>query len=188
MFDLGKKIAGLALGGMLLAGSITGIALADTNTQSTPDQTKEQVYQEFVSDFATNLGVTQDQVTAALQATKEQMVQEQVQQGIITQEQADKILAQKGLDFEFGMGGPGGFGGKHDMTQDTNFLNNAASVLGITADELKSELQGGTKLDDIVTEKGLTLDQFFQKMPKPQHGPDMNKDAATNTDATASSN
>lgn len=173
MLKLGKKLTGLALGGMLLAGSVAGVALADSSSkaQSTPDQQKDQYYQEFVSDFATNLGVSEDQVTAALEATKKQMVQEAVQQGKITQTQADKVLSQKGFGFGlgFGMGGP-----KHergDITQNTQFLSDAASALGITADALKSELQSGKKLDQIITDHGMTMDQFRQKMPKPQQPP-----------------
>jgi len=176
VLKLGKKITGLAVGGMLLAGSIAGVAFADSNTQSIPDQSKNQFYQEFISDFATNLGVSEDRVTAALEATKKQMVQEAVQQGKITQAQADEILAQKGFGFEFGMGGP-----RHDrgdITQDTNFLNDAASALGMTVDALKFELQSGKKLDQIIADHGMTMEQFRQKMPRPQQPP-MNKDVAT---------
>jgi len=184
MFKLGKKITGFAIGGMLLAGSIAGVAFADANTQSTPAQFKNQYYQEFLSDFAKNLGVSQDQVTAALEATKKQMLQEAVQQGKITQEQADKMSAAKGFGFFMG-----GFHHdrkyKGDITKNTNSLNNAAGILGITADELKLELQSGKKLDQIITDHGMTMDQFRQKMPHPQKKFHMKKEApANNADAT----
>ncbi|ABO48870.1 transcriptional regulator, Fis family [Desulforamulus reducens MI-1] len=176
MLKISKKIVGLAIGGMFLAGSIAGNAFADSDTKNELDQKREQYYQKFVADFATNLGVSQDQVTAALKATKKQMVQAEVQQGKITQAQADKILEQKeiGFSFGFGMGGP-----RHDrgdLTQNTNFLNDAASALGITADELKSELQSGKKLDQVITDQGMTMEQFRQKMPQPKFN---KKDAAT---------
>lgn len=58
-----------------------------------------------------------------------------------------------------------------DITQDTTFLNDAASILGITADTLKSELQSGKTLDQIIADHGMTMDQFRQKMPKPQQPP-----------------
>lgn len=67
--------------------------------------------------------------------------------------------------------GPPKGGPDRDPTQDTAFLQDAASVLGITVDQLKSELQSGKKLDQIVTEKGMTMEQFHQKMPKPQQPP-----------------
>lgn len=162
----------------MLAGSVAGVAFADSNAQSTPAQTKAAYYQTFVSDLATNLGISQDQVTAALDATKKQMVQEAVQQGKITQTQADKILAEKG--FEFGMGEF--HHGKGDITKNTNFLNNASSVLGITSDQLKSDLQAGKKLDQIITDHGMTMDQFRQKMPLSQK-----KDADGTANSTSTS-
>lgn len=120
MIKLGKKVTGLMVGGMLLAGSLAGTAFAASTTQTTPDQAREQAYQEFVSDFAKNLGVTQDQVIAALEATKKQMVQEQVTAGKLTQAQADKILAEQGLGFGFNFGGPGGPGGPEGPGKGTS--------------------------------------------------------------------
>ena len=181
MLELGKKkIASLVIGGMLLVGSVTGVAFADSKAQTTPSQAKGQYFQEFISDFATNLGVSQDKVTTALEATKKQMLQEAVQQGKLTQAQADKMATQKGCGFAMG-----GFNhsknAKGDMTKNLTFLNNAASALGITADELKTELQSGKKLQQIVTDKGMTMEQFRQKMPQRQH---TKKGANTSTNST----
>ncbi|AEG59773.1 hypothetical protein Desru_1508 [Desulforamulus ruminis DSM 2154] len=64
-------------------------------------------------------------------------------------------------------------GPDHDLTQDTTFLTNAASALGITADELKSAFESGKKLDQIITDQGMTMEQFRQKMPEPQQKPPM---------------
>lgn len=44
------------------------------------------------------------------------------------------------------------------------FISDAASVLGISTDNLKTELQSGTDLQTIVQDKGLTMDDFQQKM------------------------
>lgn len=169
MLQLGKKIAGIALGGMLLVGPVAGSAFADAGTQSPPDPPNDQYYQEFIIDFAANLGISQDQVTAALEATKKQIAQENVQQGKMTQAEADQFLAHKG--FAFGMGGPRHQREKGDITKDTNFLNNAAGVLGITSDELKTELQSGKKLNEVIAGHGMTEEQFRQKMPRPQRPP-----------------
>ncbi len=109
MLKPSKKIAGIVIGGMLLTTSMIGGAFADTDTQSppSPPQDQSQYYQEFITDFAVNLGVSEDQVTAAIEAIKEEIVQERLEQGEITQEQADMILAEEGMGFLFGMGGPG---------------------------------------------------------------------------------
>ncbi|WP_273484352.1 Fis family transcriptional regulator [Desulforamulus ruminis] len=64
-------------------------------------------------------------------------------------------------------------GPDQDLTQDTTFLTNAASALGITADELKSAFESGKKLDQIITDQGMTMEQFRQKMPEPQQKPPM---------------
>ncbi len=40
------------------------------------------------------------------------------------------------------------------------FLTDAASVLGLSYDDLESKLESGTDLDTIVTEQGLTVDDF----------------------------
>lgn len=101
----------------ILAGAMSGIAFADTNTDKPdmPDMTA--MYQDFVSKFADNLGVSEDEVTAALEETQIQMIDEAVEEGTLTQEQADQMTEKIesgevcGL---FGLGGgpgPGGNGG-----------------------------------------------------------------------------
>jgi polyhydroxyalkanoate synthesis regulator phasin len=144
---------------VVLAGTLTGVAFANSNQTNKPDLSA--VYQSFVSKFAANLGVSQDKVTEALETTKKQMLDEAVQQGRLTQEQADKIAANKDLGF-------GGLGFGH--SRDHNFmgkgrnLDSIANVLGITADQLKTDFESGKKIQDIVTEHGMTMDQFNQKM------------------------
>lgn len=43
-------------------------------------------------------------------------------------------------------------------------LDELAQALGMSADELKAELQQGKKLSDIAQEKGLTVEQLRQKL------------------------
>ncbi len=153
------RIGAVLLAVVILAGTVTGVAFANSDQTSKPDLSA--VYQNFVSKFAANLGVSQDKVTAALDATKKQMVDEAVQQGKLTQEQADKIAANKG----FGFRGLGFRNGKdHDFMGKGRNLDNVANVLGITADQLKADLQSGKKIQDMVAEHGMTMDQFQQKI------------------------
>lgn len=176
MFESRKsKIAGLIVGGMLLVGSISGAAFAATsNSQPTVDQ-PDKAALEFVSRFATNLGVSQDKVTAALDATKKQVLQQAVQQGQITQAEADKIAAEKD-NFGFEIGDSH----HEDLTKNVTFLNNAAKVLGETPDQLKSELLSGKKLSQIVTDHKMTMAQFRQKMPQDQEKNDSATDSNNN--------
>lgn len=160
------RIGAVLLVVVILAGVVTGAAFASSDQPNRPDL--GNLYQSFVSKLAANLGLGQDQVTAALDATKKQMLDEAVQQGKITQEQADKISSSKGFGF-------GGFGFSHDKGRnfkgkDNNFkgsgrnLDGVANVLGMTTDQFKTESQSGKKIQEIVTEHGMTMDQFNQKM------------------------
>jgi len=148
------RVGAILLAVVILTGAIAGMSFAATD--QTGSTTIDALYQNFVSKLAANLGVTQDQVTTALEATKQQMLDEAVQQGKITQEQADKIAAGKGF-------GLGMFGINHDKGQGRN-LDSMASALGITTEQLKTEIQAGKKIQDIVTECGMTMEQFNQKM------------------------
>ncbi|MDD4237366.1 MAG: DUF2680 domain-containing protein [Desulfotomaculaceae bacterium] len=148
------RVGGLLLAVALLVGALTGTAFATSGTQS--DSSMATLYQDFVAKLAANLGMDQEQVTAALDTTKKQMLDEAVQQGKMTQEQADKIAARKD-------GGFCGFG-FHEGKLGGRNLDGMANILGITSDQLKTELKSGKKLQDIVTEHDLTMEQFSQRM------------------------
>ncbi|NPV27934.1 MAG: hypothetical protein HPY81_11010 [Firmicutes bacterium] len=121
---------------------------------------KSNFYQAFVSKLAANLGMDQEKVAAALETTKQQCLDEAVKQGLLTQEQADKIAARKGIGFY----GPGG---RKDF-QKPGFRGfpgeEITSVLGVTPEQLKADFKAGKTLAQIVSEHGLTMDQFKQKL------------------------
>jgi len=156
------RIGAILLAVVVFAGAVAGVAFA--NSDQSQNAVLDNLYQNFVSKLAANLGVDQDKVTAALDATKKQMLDEAVQQGKLTQEQADKIASSKG----FGFGMFGFCHGKEDFKGKGFWgrgpkLEDAASILGMTVDQLKTELQS-KKMNQIITEKGMTMDQFHQKM------------------------
>jgi len=152
------------LSAVILVGVVTGAAFANNDT--TQSATADNMYQSFITKLAANLGVSQDQVTAAVDTTKQQMLDEAVTSGRLTQEQADKMAANKGLGFGcFGRDkGQNHMGNGKDMRGNGRNLDMIATALGMTTDEINTELQAGKKLQDIVTEKGLTMDEFNQKM------------------------
>lgn len=155
------RLGGVLLAAVILAGAMTGMAFANNDQTGKPDFTA--MYQSFISKFAANLGVSEEQVTAAMDATQKQMIDEAVQQGKLTQEQADKIqsTATKGFGFPgfgFGRGGNDGFKG-HGRN-----LDSMATALGLTTDQLNTELEAGKKIQDIVADQGMTMEQFNQKM------------------------
>lgn len=117
------RIGAILLAVVVVMGIMSGIALADTNTDKTSNPTDKPdlttMYQSFISKFAENLGVTEDQVKQALKDTQLQMISDAVAAGTITQDQADKMTGKIesgegcgfiGLDFCHRPGGhgPGG--------------------------------------------------------------------------------
>lgn len=151
------RVGGILLAVVILAGAVAGVAFADP-AQETDQSQAGAFYDSFVAKLAANLGLEQDKVTAALDATKKQMLDEAVQEGKLTQEQADKIAAQKGMC---------GFGFKHkERLFDGHGLkiDGLAGILGLTEEQLKAEFEAGKKIEQIVTEHGLTMDQFYQKV------------------------
>jgi len=153
------RVAGILLVVVILTGVVAGAAFAGSTKA---DQSKGgALYDSFVSKLAANLGLEQDKVSAALDATKKQVLDEAVQQGKLTQERADKIAADKGI----GLRGFGFKQGKERMFNDRVFkIDGFAIILGMTNEQLKAEFKSGKKIEQIVTEHGMTMDQFNQKM------------------------
>ncbi len=158
-----KKIVLFTLVAFTLAALFAGVAMAQTSPAA--DQSKVPAFfQAFLEKLAANLGVEQSKLVDAVKQTELQIVDEAVQQGKLTSDQAQKIKdrIEEGNFFPMGhfpgpKNGPkAGFRGKH--------LDELAQALGISADELKAELQQGKKVADIAQEKGLTADQLRQKL------------------------
>ncbi len=158
-----RILAGVVVMALLLALAAAGVAFAGLNPQA--GAVKANLYQDFVAKFAANLGVGQDQVTAALEATKKQMLDEAVQKGYLTQEQADKIAARESWNF-------GWFGrpqvkkqGLDDRGSKFRYMGKGAEeILGMTPDQLKAELKSGKSWEQVLSDRGLTIEQFRQKM------------------------
>jgi len=158
------RFGAILLAMVILAGAVAGVSFA--NTDQTNNTTMEDIYQSFISKLAANLGVEESELTAALDATKQQMLEEAVEKGKITQEQADEISSNLNSGFCFGFGflnGGQGPKGQGPEGHGRN-LDGIASILGITADELKAEIESGKTIEEIVTEYGMTMDQVHEKM------------------------
>lgn len=169
------KFWAVLLATVILAAAAGSAALA--NSVQPGSSPPYQYFQKFISKLAANLGVDESTLNSALETTKKQMLDEAVQEGRITQEQADKIAAGRGLGLfmrGFGPrhGGPNGPDGKgaglgKGPGIGLGWGRNAgemAAILGITAEELKAELDSGKNLVEIVTSRGLTWEDFCQKM------------------------
>jgi hypothetical protein len=84
-----------------------------------------------------------------------------VAKGTITQAQADEILAALQAARPDHGPGPGGKGGPHGFGRD---LDAAAQALGMTADELRTALQGGQSLADVAKAKGVDVSKVVDAL------------------------
>jgi hypothetical protein len=114
----------------------------------------------FKEALATTLGITVDEYDAAVEQAQNQVVDEAVAEGWLTQDQADllqwRLDQAPGAGFglpEMGRGfggfGPGMMGGAEDL------LSIAADELGIKLTELLTELQDGKSIAGVAAEKGV---------------------------------
>ncbi|MGG1517671.1 hypothetical protein ABE504_19810 [Paenibacillus oryzisoli] len=131
--------------------------------------------------FAEEKGVAKADFLAKLIAAETAAVQEQVTAGKLTQTQADELVKNlsdrltKQIDAQGigkggqgfpggfgggrgGKGGPGGFGGPFGNSEVLT------QVLGLTQDELKTELSAGKSLADIAAAKGISEDDLISKI------------------------
>ncbi|NOV02893.1 hypothetical protein [Paenibacillus planticolens] len=131
-----------------------------------------------LSAFAVEKGLTEADYVAKLVAAETTAVNAEVTAGKLTQDQADKMLSGlsdritkqvqstrpeegfggRGGDHR-GPGGPGGFGG--------GFFGNSEAVtqiLGITQEELRTELEAGKSLADVAAAKGISEDDLISKI------------------------
>jgi transposase-like protein len=131
-----------------------------TTPEATP--TVPPAVQTFISRLAANLGVSEAKLRSALVTTEKQAVDDAVQQGKLTKDQAasikQKIDQSNGLPFGL-MHGERGYG--HGRMGGAD-LSGIATFLGITPQALKTELQSGKSLAAIAAEHGKTRDQLKQ--------------------------
>jgi len=121
--------------------------------------------QTFLNDVAKRLNVTPQQLTAALQGASVDQIDAAVAAGKITKAQGDamKLRAAQGSQPFFGGGYRGGF--RHGGFGHGGFahggpmsLSAAASYLGLTEAELRTQLESGTSLAQVAKDKGKSVD------------------------------
>jgi hypothetical protein len=143
-------LAGMALA-LTLAG---GVALADSGSVTL---SRHPLRQAFRQHLASDLGVSDDQLTATVKQAANETIDDAVAQGTLTQPQADE-LKQRIADGD--AGALWGFGRRHPGARIRQAVGaDIAGQLGITPAELKTELDSGKTLNDIITAHGKTADE-----------------------------
>jgi hypothetical protein len=149
-----KQRLAIGLGAVLVLGG-AGAAVAATQRNSPKEET-----QAIIDDAAKQLGVPSADLSGALKKALENRVDAAVADGRLTQEQANRIkelIQSGGLPLFFGAPHRGGivpgFGPALHHGLDT-----AASYLGLTEQQLRTELETGKTLAQIAQAHGKSVD------------------------------
>ncbi len=160
-----KTLVILGLVGAVAAAAVVGTAFAQTPTP-TPSGTNYQ--QLFLQKLASTLGISTSQLTSDITTARNQTVDQAVADGKLTQQQANNIKSKPanglGPGFGFGHGPRGGFG----FFGGPDVMNAVAQALGITTQDLQSQLQSGKTLAQIAQGKEQAVKDAITNTIKPK--------------------
>lgn len=143
----------------LAAGGAVGGALAASGTF---DPKAER--QAFLNDAAGRLGVTSSKLEDALKQAALDRVDAALAAGRITQAQADALKAAIDAgDFPLGVPRPG-LGFHRGLGLRGDFLDAAANYLGLTDDQLRSQLESGESLADVARAQNKSVSGLEQAL------------------------
>ena len=120
---------------------------------------------KFAERVAANLGVTPDELAAAVKDAQLQGVDDALASGRITQEQADKLRER--INSSDGLGLRDVIR-HHDRMQKVRgavrqqFVETAAGAIGISAEDLRGELKAGKSIAGVAGEHGVSTDTVKQ--------------------------
>ena len=150
-----RRIVAGAAAGLAVAGG--GVAIGATQLGSPGAESQAVVY-----DAAKQLGIQPSKLSDALKKSLENRVDAAVAAGRLTKEQGDALKAriESGEIPLFGglHGDHGGFG--HPFGD----LGAAASYLGLTGAELRSQLESGKTLAQVAQDRGKSVDGLVQAL------------------------
>jgi hypothetical protein len=151
-----SKRTGFAAAAAALAASGGGAAIAATQFDS-PIERSDAI----VSDAAKQLGVQPDALSAALKKAEENRIDADVSAGRLAKEQGDRLKSAIEAGRIPVLGVPV-LGGRHRVLgPGFGFgvaLDTAATYLGVTKDELRTDLRSGKTLADVARDKGKSVD------------------------------
>jgi hypothetical protein len=149
-----QKLVGGAVALLVVGGA--GGAIAATQLDSPSAQSAA-----IVTDAANQLGVTPTALSNALMKAEEDQIDSEVSSGELTQAQGDQLKSaiESGALPLVGTPGLGGGMGMHVMRVGPFAdLSAASSYLGLSTDQIQTDLQNGQTLAQIATAQGKTAD------------------------------
>ncbi len=141
--------------GAAAVAAVVGTGAAVGATQWSPQAENDAI----LADVAAQLGVEPDELEGAIENALEDRLDEAVAAGRLSRSEADALKERiESGDFPLfgGGGGPGGPGGMHGGGPIG--LDAAASYLGLTDEELRTELEDGSTLAEVAGEQGKSVD------------------------------
>ena len=150
-------VLGLALGVAVGPSLRAGVANAQTTPQG-QTTTGTSLRSLFLDKLAAALNIQRATLDSAITTAGTETADAAVQQGTLTQPQADalKQRAQQDGIWAFGGGRGGKLRGAHVAGIGQAMLDAAAQALGITADELKTQLRSGQTLAQLAAAHNTT--------------------------------
>lgn len=141
------KMKAIGLGIGLVAGVGAGLALEASGSSSAAAPSIE-----IAADAGTDAGAVTVDPAADRQARLQSVLQPLVDDGTLTQEQADKVI--EVLAAAGPMGGDGHRGGRHGGGMMADGLQTVADTIGITTDELSTAIAGGQTIAQVAEANG----------------------------------
>ena len=156
---------------ILITGVGASLAVGGAAVAASQDDRGRKTEDAVLSDAAKRLDVSSDELRDALRAAQDTQLEEAVKNGDLTRKQADAIKARRnesgrvlgppvpsGPGFHGPPGGPGPHGGPGGPRHG-GLLEAVAKALGISREDLFSELREGKSLEDIAKGHDKSLDE-----------------------------
>ena len=148
------KLAGIAMGVAILGAAALGAVAYAQDDDGSPFDFRTR----FREALASALGVTVEEYDAGVDQAQEQVVDEAVSEGWLTEEQAELMRWRMDQAPGFRMPGPGkapGMLGRGMGIGGDSLLSVAADELGMSLTELLTELQDGKSIADVAATQGV---------------------------------
>lgn len=154
------KIAGIAT--LVAVIGIAALGIAVYAQEPEPINTMADYLERVLDAIASKLGVERATLDTAMDEAQREVIEQAVEEGLLSQEQADRALDRLDEGTVFAMpfapgrrGHPGLWGGR--MGGSLPQWQDLAEQLGMTLDELAAELQAGKTIAELAEEKGVDL-------------------------------
>jgi polyhydroxyalkanoate synthesis regulator phasin len=147
--SLKRKLAAGAVAGLALAGGGAAFAATQLGSPSTESQA-------IINDAAEQLGIQPSKLSDALKNALKNRVDAAVADGRLTKEQGEALKQRiEADDYPLIFPGPAGFHGPHGFGVR---LETAATYLGLTEAELRTQLESGKTLAEVAKDHGKSVD------------------------------